>query len=133
LHQENGNRRVKPRGTPARPPIRRQDGPALEEDIARIRPPKLAFTIVEAAASAGLSRSLLYELIRAGELNSFRVGGRRRRLIYADDLQAWLLNERAAGSGAGPGSGAPSRLRRDPNGPRQIKSDASALSGRRAQ
>lgn len=85
--------------------IRRQSGTTvarLDDRAAAIAIQKLAFSIAEAATSAALSRSLLYDLIREGELKSFRVRGRRRRLIYVDDLRAWLLSQRAAASETDP-------------------------------
>ena len=75
----SGNR---PEGVIETPMIGHNGGPPLDDWAAGIPIPKLAFSIEEAAASAALSRSLIYELIRDGELQSFRVRGRRRRLIY---------------------------------------------------
>jgi excisionase family DNA binding protein len=72
---------------------------------------KLAFSIAEAAASAGISRSLLYDLLRDKEIRSFKVRGRRRRLIYVDDLRAWLLSQRAAASETDPVSRTPDAAR----------------------
>ena len=66
-------------------------GPPLGDWAAGIPIPKLAFSIEEAAASAALSRSLIYEL-----------QGHRRRLIYVDDLRDWLLSQRAAANGTDP-------------------------------
>jgi excisionase family DNA binding protein len=82
------------------PTIGRNGGPRLDDVSAGITIPKLAFSIAEAAASAGISRSLLYELIRDGEIKSFKVRGRRRRLIYAGDLQDWVLSQRRPGPAA---------------------------------
>ena len=84
------------------PAIGHNGGPPLDDCAAGIPLQKLAFSIAEAATSTALSRSLLYELIREGELKSFRVRGRRRRLIYVDDLRAWLLSQRAAASETDP-------------------------------
>jgi excisionase family DNA binding protein len=55
---------------------------------------KLAYSVGEAAASAGISRSLMWELLQSGEIKSFSPNGRRRRLIYVDDLRDWLLRQR---------------------------------------
>jgi excisionase family DNA binding protein len=52
----------------------------------------IALSIAEAAACAGLSRSLLYERIAAGELPIAHVG--RRTLILVDDLRAFLERHR---------------------------------------
>lgn len=84
------------------PTIGHNGGPPVDDRAAGIPIQKLAFSIAEAAARAALSRSLIYELIREGELKSFRVRGRRRRLIYVDDLRAWLLSQRAAASETDP-------------------------------
>ena len=44
-----------------------------------------AFTVSDAVKYSGLSRSRLYELMKAGELQSFQVGGRRMILREAVD------------------------------------------------
>jgi excisionase family DNA binding protein len=49
---------------------------------------KLALRVNEAAAVSGLSRSTLYELLKAGKLRAVKIGG--RRLILREDLQALL-------------------------------------------
>lgn len=50
---------------------------------------KLVFSVTEAAAAVGLSRSRLYELLNAGTgPRSFRVG--RRHLFRVAALQEWL-------------------------------------------
>ncbi len=54
----------------------------------------LAFTIIDAVAYSGLSRSRLYDLMRAGDLPSLAVGG--RRMIYRADLDAFFANLRKA-------------------------------------
>ncbi len=99
----------RPEGVTETPTIGHNGGPPLDECAAGIAIPKLAFSIAEAAASAALSRSLIYELIRDGELQSFRVRGRRRRLIYVDDLRDWLLSQRAAANGTDPVRESPTR------------------------
>jgi excisionase family DNA binding protein len=43
---------------------------------------------VEAAARAGLSRTLLYERISSGELPTVKVG--KRRLVRVTTLRRWL-------------------------------------------
>jgi excisionase family DNA binding protein len=54
-----------------------------------IRPEeKLAFRVNEAVAVSGLSRSTLYELLKAGKLRAVKIGG--RRLILRESLQALL-------------------------------------------
>lgn len=49
------------------------------------REAKLAYTVQEACAATGLSRSTIYNLIRAGDLTKVRVGG--RTLLPACDLR----------------------------------------------
>jgi excisionase family DNA binding protein len=49
---------------------------------------KLAYNINEAAAALGISRSTLYEIIRAGELEMGKLHG--RSVILAENLKAWL-------------------------------------------
>lgn len=49
-------------------------------------PPKLAYTISEACAATGLSRSTIYNLIRDGRLTKTKARG--RTLIPADRLTA---------------------------------------------
>jgi excisionase family DNA binding protein len=55
--------------------------------------PKLARTVNDACAATGLSRSTFYRKVRAGELRTFRWGG--KTLIYEADLRAAL--DRASG------------------------------------
>ena len=55
--------------------------------------PRLAYSIKDAAAALGLSRSTLYKLISDGELPAMRIGG--RRLIAASDLQALIARSGA--------------------------------------
>jgi excisionase family DNA binding protein len=51
----------------------------------------LAYTILEAKrVAAGISRTTLYEEIKAGRLRAVKRG--RRTLILADDLKTWLLS-----------------------------------------
>jgi excisionase family DNA binding protein len=49
---------------------------------------KLAYSVKEAATASGISKSLVYQKIKAGELPAKRLGV--RTLILADDLQAFL-------------------------------------------
>lgn len=54
--------------------------------------PKLAYSMREASHASGLSRSLIYEAIKVGELQSIKV--RSRRLILAEDLLEWITSKR---------------------------------------
>jgi len=49
--------------------------------VSKYIPAKLIYTIAEAEAATGFPHSRLYELIRNGELVTFKVG--RRRMISA--------------------------------------------------
>lgn len=52
--------------------------------------PPLAFTVRDAVAYSGLSRSRLYTLIQSGELPSLQVGG--RRMIRRDAIDTFFAN-----------------------------------------
>jgi hypothetical protein len=60
----------------------------------RQRPEPLAYSIRDAAMVSGLSRSLLYELMAAGELDYSKV--RARRIIPHPALQALIERNRTA-------------------------------------
>ena len=49
-----------------------------------------AFTVAGAVTYSGLSRSRLYELMRAGDIASFHVGG--RRMILREALDTFFAN-----------------------------------------
>ena len=51
--------------------------------------PKLAFSIREACEASSLGRTKIYDLIKAGELQTVRIGG--RTVIPAESLHA-LIN-----------------------------------------
>jgi excisionase family DNA binding protein len=53
-----------------------------------IPPSKIAYTIKEATAAIGLSRSTIYKLMASGELQTIRIG--QRRLIPARALNRLL-------------------------------------------
>jgi excisionase family DNA binding protein len=57
-------------------------------DQTQVRP--VAHTIREAAREAKISRTLLYEFIRSGDLKARKIG--RRTIITDDDLRAWLAS-----------------------------------------
>ncbi|MBL8087461.1 MAG: helix-turn-helix domain-containing protein [Chthonomonas sp.] len=54
------------------------------------RPPvqRLAYTVQEAAALLSLSRSLVYELINAGKIDTIKIG--RARRITSNQLEKYL-------------------------------------------
>ena len=58
----------------------------MSKQVNNIEP--LALSITDAAASAGVSRSLVYKEMAAGRLASIKI--RRRRLIPLDALHKWL-------------------------------------------
>ena len=45
----------------------------------------IALTVMDAVEYSGLSRSRIYELMKASEIKSFRIGGRRMILREAVD------------------------------------------------
>jgi len=57
-------------------------------------PRPLALSVEQAAEAAGVSRSLLYQEMRAGRLKYVKIGA--RRVILVDDLRDWLLSLRVA-------------------------------------
>jgi excisionase family DNA binding protein len=52
------------------------------------KPDLLAVSVTQAADATGVSRSRLYEEMRAGRLKYAKLGA--RRLILVDDLREWL-------------------------------------------
>lgn len=52
------------------------------------RSPRLAYTVKEAATLLSLSRSLVYELINAGKLETIKIG--RARRITSRQLEAYI-------------------------------------------
>lgn len=73
--------------------------PKPPASVAPSNPPnplsRLAYGIEHAAATLGLSRSRLYELIAAGEIAACKVG--KRTIIPATELTAFLDRHRVAG------------------------------------
>lgn len=49
---------------------------------------RLAYTIPDACAAIGVSRSMLYELIGAGEIRTIKIG--TRTLVPASELSAFI-------------------------------------------
>ncbi|WP_261992049.1 helix-turn-helix domain-containing protein [Streptomyces sp. MS191] len=58
---------------------------------------KLSYSVTEAVEATSLGRSTIFELIRSGELESFKFMG--RRLIPADALHALINKQRMPQSG----------------------------------
>jgi excisionase family DNA binding protein len=54
----------------------------------------IAFKLPDAAAYSGLSRTCLYNRIKTGEIQSFRVGG--RRMIFRSAIDAFLARQAQA-------------------------------------
>jgi excisionase family DNA binding protein len=50
--------------------------------------PRLAYTVTQAARALGLSRSMIYDQLRANRLASVKVG--KRRIITRQQIGAWL-------------------------------------------
>ncbi len=49
---------------------------AIPEEVARVQPKRLVFSVREAAAVLGIGKDLCYELIGRGELPHLRLGKR---------------------------------------------------------
>lgn len=56
--------------------------------------PKIAYTMKEATAATGISRTTLYALIKAGELSPVKMGS--RTLLRHADLEALIERKVAA-------------------------------------
>ena len=59
-------------------------------DVPAIR---IALSVSEAAAAAGISRAFIYRALSSWELPSSLLG--RRRIIRVADLDAWIVARRA--------------------------------------
>lgn len=57
------------------------------------RQPRLAYTVKEAASLLSLSRSMVYELIHAGQIGTIKIG--RSRRITANQLSTYLTEREA--------------------------------------
>lgn len=64
--------------------------------VSGIPPSKIAYTIKEATAAIGLSRSTIYKLMASGELETIRIG--QRRLIRAEALSRLLTGSEQVSS-----------------------------------
>jgi excisionase family DNA binding protein len=49
---------------------------------------RLAYSVAEACAVAGIRKTTLYKEIRSGDLRAVKIGG--RTVILVDDLRHWL-------------------------------------------
>ena len=58
---------------------------------------KRAFSITEVCASANLSRTTAYHLMKAGSLRTVKVG--RRTIVLAEDLEKFLGSLPSVGNG----------------------------------
>lgn len=63
---------------------------------------RLAYSVDEVAQITGLSRDLLYDQMRTGQLGYIKVG--RRRIIIRQHLEAFLTTQPRAASGSQPGA-----------------------------
>ena len=63
---------------------------------------RLAYSVDEVAQITGLSRDLLYDQMRTGQLGYIKVG--RRRIITRQHLEAFLTARPEAASGTRPGA-----------------------------
>jgi hypothetical protein len=94
MGQSDADRAAKAQGTTLLPTPGLSGRNPPGEAVGSVVIEKLAYSVGEAAASAGISRSLMWDLLRSREVKSFSPNGRRRRLIYVDDLRDWLLRQR---------------------------------------
>lgn len=62
-----------------------------------IQTTRIALSVSEAAAAAGISRAFIYRALSSAELPSSLLG--RRRIIRVADLDAWIVERRAGGRG----------------------------------
>ncbi len=60
---------------------------------------RLAYGIAEAAAMLGIGRSTIYELVRSGQLATFKIG--QRRLVTRVDLERFIDSCRVVEHAAG--------------------------------
>ncbi len=60
---------------------------------------RLAVSVEDAAAMAGVGRTTLYAALGAGSLRSLKIG--KRRLIRLEALEAWIAAHEAEGGKGG--------------------------------
>jgi len=61
--------------------------------VSENKPERLGFRVEEAAEAIGVSRDLIYDLIRTGELRSLKVG--RRRIISRQAIEDFMNGQAA--------------------------------------
>ena len=61
--------------------------------------PPLGYSVNQAAAAAGVGRTIIYERIRAGEIAVCKIGD--RTIIEASELKRWLHSHRRRNGKAG--------------------------------
>lgn len=66
----------------------RSTGTQIENVVRLVTPPRLTYTVEEAAELLGISRSGAYEAVRAGVIPAERIG--RRWVVPRGRLHAWL-------------------------------------------
>jgi len=64
-----------------------QDAPELREQARAAMPPRMLFTVDEAAQQLGIGKTKTYSLVRSGELESVQIG--RLRRIHIDSIRAY--------------------------------------------
>lgn len=62
---------------------------------AQVTPYVLALSVEDACLALGIKRTKLYELVAAGKLRSFQIGG--RRLFQKSELEAFIREASNAG------------------------------------
>lgn len=58
----------------------------------------LTYRVIHAAKLVGVSKYLLYEAIKAGDLPVVRLHPKAEMRILADDLHGWLARNRSTGA-----------------------------------
>ena len=58
---------------------------------------KLVYSVNECAELVGIGRSLAWQMVRQGQLGSFKVG--HRRLVAREDLEAFIADRREIAQG----------------------------------
>ena len=84
-------------GTSPSPSTAAAAGPAQPATSARPTSEPLLLTVAQAAQRLGISRSLLYELLATGDIESITIG--RLRRIPADALTTYIQTQRTKNQG----------------------------------